>query len=95
MSACSRRHTPDVEDCDVLMLYELLTGEAPFGESTPIEAARRLGNGERPSVDGIDESDVRRVMVRMWSEDANDRPSLKEVMEEMRRIGGLRGRDEI
>ena len=69
-----------------LMLHEMLTGEVPFGEMNPSEAAKRIGIGERPSVGGIDGNGMVEAMTRMWSADVKERPSLSEVVEWMGKI---------
>ena len=74
-----------------LMLHEIMTGEVPFGGKTVDEAVLEIGRGERPSVVGLDGEGVVGVMVRMWDGDAEQRPRLREVVEELERYGGLCG----
>jgi serine/threonine protein kinase len=81
--------------CDVfsfaMSMYEVATGKKPFKGMTPDQIANELmSKDSRPPIpDNMRElvdGKYIKLMKKAWSTDPNDRPSMKEIVQEMQKI---------
>ncbi|KAH7819198.1 uncharacterized protein MONOS_10303 [Monocercomonoides exilis] len=69
-----------------LILHEMITGEVPLSECKAEEAQEMMRDGVRPLTEGIEGEELVEMMERMWKDDPNDRPTLKEVKKSIKKI---------
>ncbi|KAH7830516.1 uncharacterized protein MONOS_11142 [Monocercomonoides exilis] len=62
-----------------MMLWECLTLEIPFDEYEGEVAGQKIVNGERPSVDGVIESNLAEAVEGCWAGESEARPSVVEL----------------
>ncbi|KAH7830473.1 uncharacterized protein MONOS_6591 [Monocercomonoides exilis] len=62
-----------------MMLWECLTLQIPFGDYEAEVAGQKIVNGERPSVDGVMESDLAEAAEGCWAGESEARPSVVEL----------------
>jgi serine/threonine protein kinase len=58
-----------------ICLWQLITREIPFATMTPIQAAFRVANGERPPIPKGTPSRLKDIIVACWEQDSRKRPS--------------------
>ncbi|KAK2951371.1 hypothetical protein BLNAU_13651 [Blattamonas nauphoetae] len=64
-----------------LVLFEIETGEVPFGESDALNAHRQLEMGVPPRMSLVSDESFRDLILRCINPDFNERPTLDEVVE--------------
>lgn len=74
------RHESYSSNADVysfgICLWQLITREVPFATMTPIQAAFRVVEGDRPKIpDGTVPKRLREIIVSCWDSDSYKRPS--------------------
>ncbi|KAH7830486.1 uncharacterized protein MONOS_13365 [Monocercomonoides exilis] len=62
-----------------MMLWECLTLQIPFGDYEGEVAGQKIVNGERPSVDGVMESDLAEAVEGCWAGESEARLSVVEL----------------
>ncbi|KAK2955946.1 hypothetical protein BLNAU_9106 [Blattamonas nauphoetae] len=62
-----------------LVLWEIETGQIPFGETDVVNACRQLKAGIVPAMDGVQSMSMRELITRCLCVNADDRPSLESV----------------
>ncbi|KAK2956321.1 hypothetical protein BLNAU_8688 [Blattamonas nauphoetae] len=62
-----------------LVLWEIETGQIPFGETDAVNACRQLKAGIVPAMDGVPNVSMRDLITRCLCVNADDRPSLEAV----------------
>ncbi|KAH7830052.1 uncharacterized protein MONOS_9073 [Monocercomonoides exilis] len=62
-----------------IMLWECLTLQIPFGDYEGEVAGQKIVNGERPSVDGVMESDLAETVEGCWAGESEARLSVVEL----------------
>ncbi|KAH7830430.1 uncharacterized protein MONOS_10574 [Monocercomonoides exilis] len=62
-----------------MMLWECLTLQIPFGEYEAEVAGQKIVNGERPSVEGVMESDLAEAVEGCWAGESEARLSVVEL----------------
>jgi len=73
------RHETYSSNADVysfgICLWQLITREVPFAAMTPIQAAFRVAQGERPPIPQSTPRRLRDIVVACWDPDSYKRPS--------------------
>lgn len=73
------RHESYSSNADVysfgVCLWQLITRDIPFASMTPIQAAFRVAQGERPLIPESTPSQLREIIKACWDQDSNRRPS--------------------
>ncbi|KAH7825105.1 putative Protein tyrosine and serine/threonine kinase [Monocercomonoides exilis] len=65
-----------------MMLWECLTLEIPFGEYPAEVAGQKIANGERPTVQSLDECSSKEAICKCWQGETNERMSLVDLKRE-------------
>ncbi|KAK2953835.1 hypothetical protein BLNAU_11238 [Blattamonas nauphoetae] len=63
-----------------LVLWEIETGQIPFGETDAVNTCRQLKAGIVPAMDGVSSLSMRDLITRCLSVDGDSRPSLESVL---------------
>ncbi|KAG7339382.1 protein tyrosine kinase [Nitzschia inconspicua] len=58
-----------------ICLWQLITREIPFATMTPIQAAFRVAQGERPPIPDSTPSPLKDIILACWEQDSRKRPS--------------------
>jgi serine/threonine protein kinase len=73
------RHESYSSNADVysfgICLWQLITREVPFATMTPIQAAFRVAQGERPPIPESTPHPLKDIIVACWEHDSRRRPS--------------------
>ena len=73
------RHESYSSNADVysfaICLWQLITREVPFATMTPIQAAFRVAQGERPEIPPSTPTRLKEIMEACWDHDSHRRPS--------------------
>jgi serine/threonine protein kinase len=73
------RHESYSSNADVysfaICLWQLITREVPFASMTPIQAAFRVAQGDRPPIPESTPSRLKEIIVACWDHDSHKRPS--------------------
>jgi len=77
----------DVYSLGVVM-WEILTGRLPFEGDSFVEVALQIANGSRPPLEAITHEEgtvetLKDLMKKCWQSEPNQRPTMKEVVEEL------------
>ena len=70
------------------LLYELMSGHAPFWEVPDEIAVQMLQEGLRPSLDSKWHPIVQNLIQRCWAQEPNQRPLHNEVIRDLQFIAG-------
>ncbi|KAK2946948.1 hypothetical protein BLNAU_18106 [Blattamonas nauphoetae] len=62
-----------------LVLWEIETGQIPFGETDAVNTCRQLKAGIVPAMDGVSSVSMRELITRCLSVDGDSRPTLESV----------------
>ncbi|KAK2950878.1 hypothetical protein BLNAU_14180 [Blattamonas nauphoetae] len=62
-----------------LVLWEIETGQIPFGETDAVNTCRQLKAGIVPPMDGVQNASMRDLITRCLSVEGDDRPTLESV----------------
>ena len=77
------RHESYSSNADVysfgLVLWQLITRDAPFATMTPIQAAFAVAEGRRPDIPPSCPSRLREIIELCWDQDSHTRPSFTYV----------------
>ena len=68
-----------------MLMYEMITGEAPFSGDVEVIAHKKIMNGERPSLEEIENEEIVEIIAKMLKKKIEKRPSLEEAARELRR----------
>ena len=63
-----------------IVLWELVTGNIPFGRMSPVQAAAAVVRGVRPDIPPDCVPSLSRIMTSCWDANAEARPSFSEVV---------------
>jgi len=63
-----------------MVLWELLTGQIPFGEVPPLQVLQLIDNGERPFLPAGVNPVFAQLIRDCWEEDPEKRPTFTEIL---------------
>jgi len=63
-----------------MVLWELLTGQIPFGDTNPLMVHQLIDSGERPFIPNSCQPLYARLIRKCWETDPEKRPSLGEII---------------
>eukprot|EP00055_Hartaetosiga_balthica_P015994 m.98536 g.98536 ORF g.98536 m.98536 type:complete len:925 (+) comp9015_c0_seq1:347-3121(+) len=69
-----------------IVLWEIMTGEVPFGNSERLTISNLVLDNKRPKIPKNTIPAYADLVVKSWAQDPNDRPSAKEVLHNLERI---------
>ncbi|KAK2953838.1 hypothetical protein BLNAU_11241 [Blattamonas nauphoetae] len=69
-----------------LVLWEIETGQIPFGETDAVNTCRQLKAGIVPAMDGVSSLSMRDLITRCLSVDGDSRPTLESVLSTLNAI---------
>ena len=69
-----------------IITYEVLTGKNPFpGYKSTFKLQTDIKNGKRPDLSFVADKDIQEFLTKCWSENPDERPSFKEIVEEIQK----------
>ncbi|ALD62154.1 Protein kinase [Mollivirus sibericum] len=77
-----------------ILMWEVLTKQYPFANQRIMAISLKVLEGERPSVPLDTPNDYGALMVRCWAQDPTSRPSMHDVVNQLRRMIAIRKKDE-
>ncbi|KAK2949911.1 hypothetical protein BLNAU_15140 [Blattamonas nauphoetae] len=71
-----------------LVLWEIETGDVPFGEYDALNARRQIVAGTRPKLESIPDSDLREIISSCFVMDPTQRPTLDTILSDLELLEG-------
>ncbi|KAA6386532.1 MAG: hypothetical protein EZS28_017940, partial [Streblomastix strix] len=69
-----------------VIIWEMLTGEIPFGEVDAISASNRIMNGQRPSLSGYEDTRLGNLIEKCWCQYPSQRIQLDDLYMEIQEL---------
>merc|ERR1712204_30531 len=69
-----------------IFLWELCTMSQPYSNLTPLQAAMKVVNGERPPISSDCPQELAQIMTKCWAHYPIDRPTFSDIVLELENL---------